>query len=240
MTQKPSRSAAAPVARTAFTLVEMLVVMGIIGILLSISVPALISLSSSNRSTQAIIQVTETFERARDFAISRRTYVWVAFCNPDSSGNRPAAVAMIASGDGTLGGVSLTQASPSPKYAVPNAAGLMLADKIQLLKNCFLQSEIPSGNTLEARLPGIPPNSSSASDGPVFTITGGAYPNFVSAMSVMFTPTGEAKVSSSISEALQVVVIPTRGAESNPVKNNVAASAVRVYGLTGRVKVYQP
>ncbi len=68
-----------PVARHAFTLVEMLVVISILGLLAALTVPALKNLGKSNASISASRQMLDGVGRARQLAIAKHTTVYMSF-----------------------------------------------------------------------------------------------------------------------------------------------------------------
>jgi prepilin-type N-terminal cleavage/methylation domain-containing protein len=99
----------------AFTLVELLVVIGIIAILMVLIVPAFTNIKSAGDVTNAVYGVQGLLENARTYAKANHTYVFVGFAEVDSSvdssvtpqvttGSTPfgrVAVAVVASKDGT-------------------------------------------------------------------------------------------------------------------------------------------
>jgi prepilin-type N-terminal cleavage/methylation domain-containing protein len=66
-------------ACSAFTLVEMLVVISILGILAALTVPALKNLGKSNAATSATRQLLDAVGRARHLAIANHTTVYMVF-----------------------------------------------------------------------------------------------------------------------------------------------------------------
>src|SRR5437773_9174206 len=63
----------------AFTLIEMLVVMGIIAILMVLLAPAFTSLKSAGDVTSAAYTVKGVLDTARTYAMANSTYTWVGF-----------------------------------------------------------------------------------------------------------------------------------------------------------------
>jgi prepilin-type N-terminal cleavage/methylation domain-containing protein len=98
-----------------FTLVELLVVIGIIALLLALIVPAFTNIKSAGDVTSAVYGIQGLLENARTYAKANHTYVFVGFAEVDSSidssvspqvttGATPygrVAVAVVASKDGT-------------------------------------------------------------------------------------------------------------------------------------------
>ncbi len=70
---------------SAFTLLELLIVVGIIGILLVLIVPAFTTIRSGTDVTSAIYGVKGVLENARVYAKANHKYVFVGFAEVDSS-----------------------------------------------------------------------------------------------------------------------------------------------------------
>ncbi len=66
-------------ARRAFTLVEMLVVIGVIVVLLGLVMPAITSLKGGQDMTAAAYDLAGELEMARSYAVANHTYTWVGF-----------------------------------------------------------------------------------------------------------------------------------------------------------------
>jgi prepilin-type N-terminal cleavage/methylation domain-containing protein len=74
-------------ACSAFTLVELLVVLSILGILAALVMPALKNFGHSNATISASRQLLDDVARARQLAISRRTTVYMVFVPTNFWGN---------------------------------------------------------------------------------------------------------------------------------------------------------
>ncbi len=98
--------------RSAFTLLEILVVIGIIAILMVLIAPAFTSIKTGNNVTSAAYTIKGVLDQARTYAMANNTYTWVGFyeengSNPSSPiSDAPATgrvvISIVASKDGTM------------------------------------------------------------------------------------------------------------------------------------------
>src|SRR6476661_5473971 len=93
-----------------FTLVELLVVIGIVGLLLVLITPAFTTIKSGNDVTSAAYTIKGALDTARTYAKANNTYAWVGFfeedasntsTNPATSGTGRIVISIVASKDGT-------------------------------------------------------------------------------------------------------------------------------------------
>src|SRR6185436_602153 len=80
---RPQTEAVRVPERRAFTLLELLVVLAIIGILTAVALPSMKGLQKSNIMTSASQQLVDDIGLARQYAIKERTTVHVIFVPPD-------------------------------------------------------------------------------------------------------------------------------------------------------------
>jgi prepilin-type N-terminal cleavage/methylation domain-containing protein len=94
----------------AFTLLEVLIVIGIIALLMVLVVPAFTNLKSAGDVTSAAYTIKGVLDTARTYAKANNTYTWVGFyeedvsqpsTNPPTPGTGRLVISIVASKDGT-------------------------------------------------------------------------------------------------------------------------------------------
>ena len=102
----PTRSVIA-----AFTLLELLIVVGIIGLLLVLIAPAFTTIKGGTDVTSAAYTIKGALDTARTYAKANNTYTWVGFfeedaslssTNPATAGTGRIVISTVASKDGTV------------------------------------------------------------------------------------------------------------------------------------------
>lgn len=228
--------------RRGFSLVEILVVIGLIVLIAGFSSSALRGLAEGNSQQKALIGIAAALEGARQSAVASGTYTWVAMRSEPDKNQNVITVATFASKDGTRG--------PS----VLDEANVKLLSKVERYESVKLEDAVPSGTRLDLpNVNGSPKSPSESVFSPNSNDLPPDYKNTSFDWVVVFTPRGEAAVDANppsgqdgsdadsldLAEAIEFAVIPSRGTSPSPTEEKSAA-AIRVNGLTGQVDVFQP
>src|SRR6266436_5445791 len=99
-----------PMRTRGFTLLELLVVMGIIALLMALVAPAFTNIKSAGDVTSAAYTIKGVLDTARTYSKANNTYTWVGFfeedasqesTNPATAGPGRVVISIVASKDGT-------------------------------------------------------------------------------------------------------------------------------------------
>jgi prepilin-type N-terminal cleavage/methylation domain-containing protein len=238
----------------AFTLLELLVVMGIIAVLLVAVAPALTSIKGSGDIASAAHTISDALQQARTYAIANNTYVWVGFfeesasqapANPGIAGIGRVVISTISSKDGTIvyNPNSLKAIDPS---RVSQIGKLIRISGIHL---ATFNDGKGTGENFDTRPPvgsntarigdSTPPNPSlTPFQYPVGSSASAPQYTFVKA--VEFSPRGEARIDNSnysYKAVAEVGLQPTHGSTVDTNSRNVVA--IQFGGLGGNFKIYR-
>jgi len=206
----------------AFTLVELLVVMGVISLLAAAAVTGFNAIGRARGVTEAAYQIASAVELCRSEAITRHTYVWLGLQPTNNSGSADLLLGMVYSVDG-----SSTNTIPS------NLMPLTKALTIQSVALASVNTQIASGFSgvdLSTLGPSTPPFTFSIGNksfnGPVIT----------------FMPLGEVTTNNTPADtngfdsSLGVELRPTRGTQV--LTNNV--TELLIDGSVGIPTIIRP
>ena len=180
----------------AFTLVELLVVMGVISLLAAAAVTGFNAIGRARGVTEAAYQIASAVELCRSEAVSRQSYVWLFFQPQTNSGSADLRLGMVYSMDGSPTNTSSTN--------------LMPMGKSFLIQSVTLAPVNPS---IATNFPSSGVDLSSYNGG--LTYTNGT--NVFRGTSITFMPQGEVTTNPSPTKAdgfdpiLGVELRPTRG-----------------------------
>lgn len=210
---------------SAFSLIELLVVIAIIGLLAGATVPVFRGIMGAGRVPSAAGQIASMLEFARNEAMTRQTYVWVAFDNvKNDSDNYEIRMAAFASDDGSTAG---TPRQLSRMVNLPEVALIPFNSLKSDTKSLF-----PSGD-------GAPVSVAESSESLRFLVKGQPLKRVVT-----FTPRGEALLAidpqpeTTFDRTLDVSVRFLRAGKSpSDVDSSPDDATVVTSGSSGRVDV---
>jgi prepilin-type N-terminal cleavage/methylation domain-containing protein len=244
---------------SAFTLVELLIVIGIIAVLLVLIAPAFTNLKSAGDVTSAAYTVKGALDTARTYAKANNTYTWVGFYEEDISqppgtvGVGRLVMSIVASKDGTTvyDPNTLTMIDPTKLIQlgklikIENVHLATFTDGLGTTGSAFDTRPAVTYDT--ARIGDLtPPNASlTPFQYPVGNPAPSAQYTFVKA--IQFSPRGEAEIDNTnytLKTVAEVGIVqthgnvaptPTPGPRQYP--GNVVA--IQFTGVGGDVKIYR-
>jgi len=202
-----------------FTLVELLVVIGIMVLLAVLAVPAFNSIAGAHSVVSGVYRVQAFVELARDEAVSRQSYVWIAVTNAASGANTPEVVlAATASIDGSTNNIQTNLTSIAPPLRI---SGMVLTNwgALKPATQSFFTNGVPE--SVSTNTGGITFHYGSQPFGPA-TIT--------------FTPRGEAMLLGTPGTTdgyTENIDISLRQAHGTTVSADADDAAVVIDGATG-------
>jgi prepilin-type N-terminal cleavage/methylation domain-containing protein len=228
----------------AFTLLELLIVIGIIALLLVLLAPVFTTIKSGGDVTSAAYTIKGVLDTARTYAKANNTYTWVGFAGSLGStvtGN--VALAIVASKDGTDLGTSVNQVGTR----VDITAGVTPVGKVIRLDNAHIGdtgTPTNNGTDFESRATvnvnyRIGAVSIAYNSDYYFIEQGTQFDRWI-----RFSPRGEAVVkggATQITQYAEVGLLPTHGttlaATTDPASGNLVA--IQVSGFGGNVRIYR-
>jgi prepilin-type N-terminal cleavage/methylation domain-containing protein len=241
-----------------FTLIELILAVGIMAVLMILVLPAVNGLKNARNITNAAYSIKDLLELARNHALLNTTYTWVGFfeengaissTNPATAGTGRLVVSCVASRDGT----SVYQQPIVNPVALIDATKLVQVTKLTRFDNIHLRTftnGTGSGTDTFAGRPAIPgttPDNAKIGDSsPPASLRPFQYPvgststsaQYTFTRIIQFSPRGECRVNNdnfSVRALAEVGIQPVHGTVADDNKR----CAIQVNGFGGQVKVYQ-
>ena len=246
---------------SAFTLVELLIVIGIMGVLLVLIAPAFTSIKGGTDVTSAAYTIKGALDTARTYAKANNTYTWVGFTEVDVSQDSSVspqisgpghygrvAIAIVASKNGTRGYDVTNPSLPNPWTNYNNGANLVAICKLQYLNNVHLAGALTNaGNMARPNVSsnnyiiGLAPASVTPFDWPLGSALNSGQYSFKQVIN--FDPQGVARIqystnSDSIGAYTEIGLQQTHGTVVDTASPNV--TAIQLGGVAGSVTIYRP
>jgi prepilin-type N-terminal cleavage/methylation domain-containing protein len=237
-----------------FTLIELMVVIGVISLLMVLVVPAVSNLKGSGDLTSAAYTISGALEQARSHALGNSTYVWVGFYEEDvsQSSTSPATpgigrivISIVASKDGTI-------IYDPNSLATIDPTRLTQVGKLIKIQNAHLTTFTDgtgTGSTFDTR-PRVTYDTARIGDAtpPTASLTPFQYPvgtpaptaQYAFLKAIQFSPRGEARINNNnftLKTAAEVGLRQTHGVAVDPVSPNVVA--IQFSAISGDTKIYR-
>jgi type II secretory pathway pseudopilin PulG len=246
---------------SAFTLLELLIVVGIMGLLLVLIAPAFTTIKGGTDVTSAAYTIQGVLDTARTYAKANNTYTWVGFYEEDATATTPTnntpaypgkgrvLLAIVASKDGTKIYEDADPAAALPLDRISPVGKLVRIEGIHLtdLGNPSpTPNPAPVPDTIPARpytpyTEGSPFDhfnriSSDSIDTTRFTFTA---QNYTFYKTIRFNPRGDANINSTynLKHEGEIGIKPTHGAAVDLNSPNVVA--IQFTGFGGNIKIYR-
>lgn len=247
--------------RNAFTLLELLVVVGVIGLLLALIGPTFTTIKSGTDVTSAAYTIKGVLDTARTYAKANNTYTWVGFfeedasqssTNPATAGNGRIVISIVASKDGSE--VYTFVGSPAADMD-SNGTRLLQVGKLIKLDNMHLRTfangtgagetfpirpAVPGGSSDNAKIGDTsPPDSLRYFHYPATAIEGAA--QYFFRKMIQFSPRGECRPQNDNYEMRAVIEVGLQQTHGTtlPALSDPTNCAVQLTGFSGNVKIYQ-
>ena len=198
----------------AFTLIELLCVTAIISVLAVLSPLALNSMLLGNQISSGLQALGGTLDLARQHAISKNTYVWVVF-NFSESGPK-------------VGVISAKNGTDSLMWN-QDEVDVVGSTDFELLGKITELAEVRIADTPTVAISGLPETDTTPAELAVVNLK---VKSTTFTRAIQFTPTGEARVNSSVVRFIDLVMLPRNGDSPNQ-------AVLRVAGLVGKTSIYR-
>ena len=228
----------------AFSLLELLAVIGILAIIALFALPAFTGIKGGTDAAKAIYDLSGLLEKARAYAVTQNTYVWVGAAEVDASlspdavpqrtGTGRIAFSAVASKDGTKI-YDETQEIESDWNAKVEGR-LTQIEKLMRLENMLLSDALDLARPTVAAASRLANTSCESVLAFTYPLSSGSAQYTFQKKVIQFDPQGRAQIVRSNGASTGQWIEIALQARTNSA--NVAA--VHLHGLTGAVRIFRP
>ena len=204
-----------PHKRSAFSLIELLIVVAIIAVLAALAMPAFTSIRGAGGLTKAANDIAGILEQARAHAMAQNTYAWVGFRKEGQDGLM-------------VGVISSKTGSSNPSADVVQLGKLVRFDNIRLV------DDLPQYGTRPADTNSVDQLEGATDAALAFTIG----TNSFSSQVIRWNSRGEARLDAA--QLSRHIEIGLQASAGGVVRNAANSAVVQIGGLSGAVIVYRP
>jgi prepilin-type N-terminal cleavage/methylation domain-containing protein len=229
-------------AAAGFSLVELLVTLGIIAILTSILIVSLSGMKSSREITKAAYDIQGVLEQARTAAMASGTYTWVGFFEesataPGTAGTGQVVISVVSSADGTKLNIV------SGLTGGPGLTAVSLTQMAKLLKVANVHIDtLGTAEVTRPTVPVAPYQVAAATFANYYTFTyptTATTPTYTFTKVIQFNPQGDAtRIADTPTRVIEIGLRPTHG--STVATTNPDVAAIQIAGIGGHVTTYRP
>jgi len=232
-----------PTRRSGFSLVELLVVMGIIILLAALVIPAMNTIKGAGDITKTASDLSDLVQQARAYAMGNNTYVYLGLKEVDQM-----------AGDYTDGKGQIIAAIVASKTGLrPSAlsplaqADIQAISRLQRFDNSHIDDATPdnSGNMVRPT-PSATLSGQNQNNLPISFVwpPGGSGKTTTFSKVIEFDPQGVARFqqdnnTNNIQNWIEIPLQPSKG-NTGPAANEKNAAVLQVDGITGNVQTFRP
>ena len=218
-----------------FTLVELLAVMAIMVFLAVLVIPSLGGLTTAGKFNSTINSLGDTLDLARQTAVARDTYVWVALAVPVSPTDPPLSTIVVASRDGT----NPFSVDWSPAVNLATDTRFYLVTKPTSYAQCQF---LDAGALTSTQIPSLPsqgnPDTNSLASTLTFTVNSPNNGQIIYKRVIEYTPSGLIYNGLTPVNFVEFGIEPGLVPSATPNKKDVAL--FRMPFITGKTLLYRP